>query len=142
MLTIVEKVLLLQEVDIFKNTSTEDLAHIASITDEITFSAENEIFKEADISDSMYIVVEGLVRLHRADREVMKAETKDAFGTWALFDDESRVTSATTVKETTLLRIDREEFYDLLADHSRITQGIFKTLSRRLKGLFNRVKMN
>lgn len=142
MLTIVEKVLLLQEVDIFANTPNEDLAYIASITEEITVDANKEIFKEADTSDSMYIIVEGLVRIHRADHEVMRAKPKDAFGTWALFDDEPRVTSATTLEETILLRIDREEFFDLLADFSRITQGILKTLSRRLKSLVNRVKLD
>ena len=34
MLTVVEKVIFLQDVDIFKYTSTEDLAHIAAITEE------------------------------------------------------------------------------------------------------------
>ena len=35
MLTLVEKVILLQDIDIFVNTTTEDLSYIASITEEM-----------------------------------------------------------------------------------------------------------
>ena len=41
-----------------------------------------------------------------------------------------------------LLKIDREDFYDLLADHIRITQGVLKTLSKRLRGLLGRVNLD
>ena len=140
MLTIVEKVLFLQEVDIFENTSTGDLAFIAAITEEVTYEANVNIYKEGDISDSMYLVIDGSIRLHQHDQEVMIATSKNAFGTWALFDDEPRVTTATTLEEARMLRIDREDFYDVLADHSKITQGILKTLSKRLRNLIERVQ--
>ncbi len=140
MLTIVEKVLFLQDVDIFENTTTEDLSHIAAITDEINFKANTDIYQIGDVSDSMYLVIEGKVRLHHNDRQVMIAQIKDVFGTWALFDDEPRVVTATTLQDSVLLKINREEFYDLLADHLQITLGILKTLSKRLRGLVNSVR--
>ena len=140
MLTIVEKVLFLQDVDIFENTTTEDLSHIAAITDEINIKANTDIYKVGDVSDSMYLLIEGKVRLHHNDRQVMIAQVKDAFGTWALFDDEPRVVTATTIEDSVLLKINREDFYDLLADHLQITLGILKTLSKRLRGLVNRVR--
>ncbi|MCJ7579910.1 MAG: hypothetical protein MUP98_05180 [Candidatus Aminicenantes bacterium] len=43
MLTTVEKVIFLQDIDIFEFTSTEDLAHIAAITDEVPFQADEKI---------------------------------------------------------------------------------------------------
>jgi CRP-like cAMP-binding protein len=139
MLTVVEKVLFLQDVDIFQNTSTEDLAHIAAITEEVHYQTGSEIFREGEASDSMYLVIEGKVRLHRGDQEVMTAQKKDAFGTWALFDDQPRIVTATAAAEVVLLRIDREEFFDLLTDHSRITQAMMKTLSTRLRNIVGRV---
>ena len=141
MLTTVEKVLFLQEIDIFEYTTTEDLAHIAAITDEVFHVEGTEIFKEGDASDSMYLVIEGKVRLYRDGKDVMTAGSKDVFGTWALFDDEPRLISAATMEDTQLLRIDREDFYELLADHNRITQGLLKTLSKRLRRLIQRVKI-
>lgn len=139
MLTVVEKVLFLQDVDVFQNTSTEDLAYIAAITEEVHYQEGSKIFRESEASDSMYLVIEGKVRLHRGDQEVMVAQRKDSFGTWALFDDQARIAAATALEDSLLLRIDREEFFDLLTDHSRITQAMMKTLSRRLRKIIGRV---
>lgn len=139
MLTKVEKVLFLQDVDIFEYTATEDLSHIATITEEIELKPDEIIFKEGEIPDAMYIVSEGEVKLSRAGEEVMIAKDKDVFGTWALFDDELRVATAITLEDTRLLRIDKEDFFDLLADHVAITQSILKTMVKRLRNLMTRI---
>ena len=139
MLTTVEKVIFLQDIDIFEFTSTEDLAHIAAITDEVQFQAGETIFEEGEISDAMYMVIEGKVRLTRGDQEVMVAQKKDVFGTWALFDDEPRVASAKTLENSRLLHIDKEDFIDLLADHVAITQSVLKTMVKRLRNLMTRI---
>jgi CRP-like cAMP-binding protein len=138
-LTIVEKVIFLQDVDIFKYTSTEDLAHIAAITDEVKSEADKPIFQEGEFPDAMYVVIEGKVRLSRENQEVMVAGQKEAFGTWALFDDEPRVATATSLEDSILLRIDREDFFDLLADHVEITQSILKVMVKRLRKLMTRI---
>lgn len=139
MLTTVEKVIFLQDIDIFEFTSTEDLAHIAAITDEVEFQAGETIFEEGEISDAMYMVIDGKVRLTRGDQEVMVAQKKDVFGTWALFDDEPRVATATILENSRLLHIDKEDFIDLLADHVAITQSVLKTMVKRLRNLMTRI---
>ena len=139
MLTTIEKVLFLQEIDMFEFTTTEDLSHIAAITEEVEYEADSIVFKEEEISDSMYVVVEGKVKLTRDGQDVMTAEKKDVFGTWALFDDEPRIVTATALESTQLLCIDKEEFVDLLADHVAITQSILKTMAKRLRNLMKRI---
>jgi len=47
--------------------------------------------------------------------------------------------TATTLEDAHLLKIDKEDFVDLLADHVQITQAILKTMARRLRGLMARV---
>ncbi len=142
MLTTIEKIILLQEVDVFKSLLTEDLAYIAAIAEEVSIHADGTIFKEGGIPDSMYLVLEGKIRLHQNQKEVMIAEKNNAFGTWSLFDDQPRVVTATALEDSQLLRIDREDFVDLLADHVRITQGIMKALVERMRGLMTRVRHN
>ncbi len=142
MLTTIEKVIFLQEVDAFERLRTEDLAHIAAISEELSVPRDSVIFREGGNPDSMYLVLEGKVRLHQDQREVMVASEKNAFGTWALFDDEPRVVTATAIEESRLLRIDKEDFIDLLADNVRITQGILKSLVVRVRGLMTRVTRN
>jgi CRP-like cAMP-binding protein len=134
MLTTIEKVIFLQEISIFEFTSTEDLAFIAAITDEIEIKSKSNIFKEGDVSDAMYMVIEGAVRLHRGGEEVTVAGSKEVFGTWSLFDDEPRIATATATEDSLLLRIAKDDFVDLLSDHIRITQSVFKALMKSIKG--------
>jgi CRP-like cAMP-binding protein len=68
------------------------------------------------------------------DRRLVAGE-KEAFGTWALFDTEPYIMTATALDEVHLLKIDKDGFYDLLADHVEITQSIFRALVQRTKRL-------
>ncbi len=135
MLTTIEKVIILQGVDVFEDVPTEGLAHIASIAEVFDYPENTDIFKEYGRADSMYLVLEGSVVLRQGEKEVMVAKEKEAFGTWALFDDEPRIVTATTREPVKLLRIDEEDFLDLLADDVRITRGVLKSLVKRVRGL-------
>src|SRR5262245_45282606 len=83
----VEKVLCLQRVVGFKSATTEMLGYISSIAGEIELPSESVIFSEQEISDAMYIVVTGHVRLEKEGREVVVVGPYQSVGTWALFDN-------------------------------------------------------
>ena len=70
MLTIVDKVLFLQNVDIFNHATTEELAFIGSIAREVEKPQGSILFREDESADAMYLVVSGKVRLHKADQEI------------------------------------------------------------------------
>jgi len=140
MLTTIEKVMALQNVDVFSEVLTEQLAHLALIAEEVTFEVNEVVYRESDPPQAMYLVLEGKVRLHRGDLEVTVASANEAFGTWALFDDEPMVVTATVVSSCRLLKIDRDDFIDLLADYVQITQGVLKAMVKRLRGLVGRVR--
>jgi CRP-like cAMP-binding protein len=142
MMTVIEKVLFLQNVDVFSSVPSEQLAYLAAVAGEIDCSSGDSVYKEGDASTAMYLVLHGRVRLHRGDNEIAQAGPREAFGTWALFDQEPRVASATTMEDTRLLKIDRDDFVDLLADHVQITEGVLKTMVDRLRGLVDRVNVN
>ena len=84
-------------------------------------------------------MITGKVRLHRGQDEIAIAGPREAFGAWALFDDEPRLVTASVSEDCRLLRIDRDDFTDLLADHIQITQGIMKDIVGRLRGLIGQV---
>ena len=134
MLTIIEKVIFLQDVDVFAEITTEQLSHIAAITEEIEFEPDTTILERDEPGEALYLIVEGKVRLHRDGLEIMVAEEKGVFGSWALFDNEQpNIATATALEPTRVLKIDREEFYEVVADYVEITQGIFKWLARRVR---------
>jgi len=139
MFTVIEKVILLQSVDVFADISTEQLSYMAAISEEVSYQPGETIYETGEASDSLYLVVEGKVRLHRDGDDILMAGQGDVFGTWALFDDEPRVATATVVEPARALRIDRDDFLELLSEHTEITQGLFKNIVGRLRGLIGRV---
>ena len=139
MLTVVEKVVFLQNVDIFEQVPAEQLSFIAAIAEEVDFAKGEIIFKEKEPSDSLYLVIDGKVKIERDGNQVLVAGSRDAFGTWSLLDNEPRVVTATVTEDARLLRIERNDFVDLLADNVQVTQGILKTLVRRVKSIVEKV---
>lgn len=142
MLTTIEKVIRLQNVDLFALVPTEQLAYLAAIARETSVSAGNTIYRENDPADSLFLVIEGSVRLHKGVQEITTALPNQAFGTWALFDEELRLVTATAIEDSRLLKIDREDFVEILADHVQISQGILKTLAGRLRNIVDRVQID
>ncbi len=139
MLTIIEKVIVLQNIDVFAEVPTEQLSSLAAIAEEVSYSEGEDIFLANDSPDALYLVLTGRVRLHRDGKEITVAEDKQTFGVWALFDDKPRMVTATADADSDLLRIDREDFIDLLADHVQIAEGVLKTVVKRLRSLVERV---
>lgn len=137
MLTIVEKVLILQNIDIFDAIPTSDMAFIAGIMGNKNIMQDNILYKEGDYASTMYVLVNGSIRLEKDGKEMMKIGVNEAFGTWSLFDDDSRIVTAVAEEESELLTIEREDFIDILADHVQITQGLFKSLVKRLRRLMD-----
>ena len=132
MLTIIEKVIFLQNVEAFKEIPIEQLSHIASITEEIELESGATLIQQGEPAEALYFVIEGRVSLERDGQELGE---KEDIGTWSLLDDEPNIATAVTLEPTRLLKIDREEFFEIVADYVEITRGIFKALTRRIRSI-------
>ena len=135
MYTVVEKVLFLQKVDLLSAARTEDLGLLASITEELLYPEGTTIFEEGQPADGLYVIVRGQVTLMKDGAEVVALEEGEALGAWDLFEAEPRVSSARATTECLLLRVDRDDFYDLLLDYPEMGQSILKALVRRVRKL-------
>jgi CRP-like cAMP-binding protein len=134
-LSAIDKVLCLQHVDVFKHATTEMLAYIGSIAQEVHAPQGAVIFAEDEMSDAMYVVVTGRVRLDREGTEILTSTEGESVGTWALFDNEPRLMTATAIDDVHLLKIRSDDFYDLLSDHDEITPVVFRAVIERVKRL-------
>ena len=133
MYSILEKTILLKSVDLFKNIPGDVLTRIAQISEEIYHSDEKLMFSEGDYGDSMYIVVDGNVRIHKGEHHIVTLGKSTVLGEMALLDQEPRSADATAEAETTVLKIAQDGFYELMAGNSEIMQQIIKMLSGRLR---------
>jgi CRP-like cAMP-binding protein len=135
-LNIVEKVIALEGVELMGRLTPEQLARIAGIAREVKFAPGAMILEAGKPLDALYVIVDGAVELSRNGELLDTAGPNQVLGAWALFEeDDSMPVTAKTAEDTRLLRIGRDDFYDLLADNSEITSAIFSTLVKRFRRL-------
>jgi len=106
---------------------------VAALLEEVPLAAGQTIFEKGDPGDSLYIIVEGEVRVHDGGRTLNHLYAGDVFGEMALLEPEPRVASVTAVVDTQLLGLGQEPFYELLAERSEVARGIIQVLCRHLR---------
>jgi CRP-like cAMP-binding protein len=130
---IIEKVLLLKNSEIFNNCRESDLMEIASICHEIYLDKNINIFKKGEAGNCMYFIHTGQVSIHDEQHQLAILTENEIFGELSLLDSDTRSASATTLTDCTLLKIEQEAFYDLVATNTDILKGIMRTLCKRLR---------
>lgn len=128
MLTLLEKVSLLQKGSAFQAIRTESLARIAAVAYEKSFDTRQTVVREADNPDTMYFLLEGEVAEMRNGQETRKAGPFEVVGLMAVLAGDPYSTSAVAVQAVQALRIDQQDFYDVMAEDFEVTRGILKAL--------------
>ncbi len=132
---LIEKVFLLQRIDLLHDARSSHLALLASIAEDVDVDGGTVLLRQGEPTDALYVVVEGTVDLVGVANQKIEAGEGQAFGTWALIDEAPSLVTATVREGSRLLRITRSDFYDLLADHSELALGLLQGLARRVRTL-------
>jgi len=131
MISTVEKVLFLKSIDLFRALPSEELAQIAEIAEEQPLASGDRVFGEGEPGDALYLIVEGKVKVHKGDKELVRLGIRDVFGEMAVLDSEPRSASVTAVEDAVLLKIGRDDFRDILTERPESRLGVMKVLTRR-----------
>lgn len=95
------------------------------------------VFRQGDVGDRMYVVVDGAVRIFReddgAETTLATVGPNETFGELSLFDQHPRSACATAVGDTRLRVITQEEFMSL--DGDLLLWKLLLTLAERLRTL-------
>lgn len=133
MLLTIEKVAVLKTIDIFAGTPDYVLASVARIVEELSLLPGESFIDEGDLGDSMYLVVEGNVRVHSGDRTIITLGAGKAVGELAVLDPEPRAASVTAIDDAFVFRIAKDAFDEAMADRPEIAQGVIRALCRRIR---------
>ena len=134
-LTIIEKVIFLKSVDIFEHATVEQLGRIAGLTEEVHFQPGETIFKEGDPGDAFFLLLSGRVLIERNGNKIRELQEKEAFGTLEVLDFHPRAITAKALDQVRALKLNGQEFHDLLALDIEMVEAVF----RMLCGLVRRV---
>jgi len=132
-LLLIEKVLVLKSLNLFKETPENILADLAPLMKEMQYEQGTEIFKEGDTGDCMYIIQQGNIKIHKGNITLAILKEKEVFGELSLLDADTRSASATADTDCILYKIDQEPFYELMDERPEVAKGFIKILCQRLR---------
>ena len=127
---------LLRRMRVLSELSDEQLTRFAEIGEVVRFPAFTAVMKVGATGDSMFLVLDGQVRLRIMvkDREILIAvqETGGVFGQISLFDGGPRITDAITDAPTVLFRVTAANFRRLCQKRPDIGTVVLHALGRTL----------
>jgi HEAT repeat protein len=143
-LSVVEKVIYLQEVPFFRGMTTEQLRVLASVCEEEPAPAGTRLFGEGDPGGALYVVVRGLVGIEQQRRpgalaRLATVEAGSYLGEAEFFDDNPRTNSAMAIQDTRTLRLRREPLIALTRQHPDLSLELINVLGFRLREANDRI---
>lgn len=133
MQTIIEKVLHLQNVPLFREVPSEQLSYLAAISSLVEMPAGTSVFEEGDDSSALYIIVEGQVNILKDDALVRELSTYKAVGTFGFFDQQPRIFSARCQTDCRFLHISSDRFFELMDERLDIARYLLKYFVGQLR---------
>eukprot|EP00750_Incisomonas_marina_P014767 INCI17853.1.p1 GENE.INCI17853.1~~INCI17853.1.p1 ORF type:complete len:734 (-),score=129.93 INCI17853.1:213-2282(-) len=108
------------------------IAQIAEAMREVKFAASQDIVREGEMGDAMFVVWAGSVRVHKTTPDgvvdVASLRAGDYFGERSLLTHEARVATCTSTEETICLEITKQTFDELLGPLEELLEGM-KTMA-------------
>jgi len=142
----------LKKIYIFKDLDQQEIEFVAQIMTPRRFQAGEVIMQEDESGDTMYVIFEGAVQVHKSltmkfgendYREtektltVFKAEDHVVFGEMSLITEDKRSATITALTDCLLYEITRQSFMAAAKAHEglgfKITLRLAKMVSQRLK---------
>ncbi len=135
MLSRVEKVLALKNVELFHDISGEVLADIASFLEEIAYDKGSYIVNEGELGKELYIIIEGEVEVVSSGVRIDKMTSGASFGEMSIIDSQPRSADVVAIEDVLLLKIERDDFYEILKQREEVALGVIRVLNRRIRNL-------
>jgi CRP-like cAMP-binding protein len=128
----------LKSLSLFADLSEDSLAELAHKLEERSLPAGEVLFHRGDPGDSLYLIRDGRVKvfvenMHGEELVLNQFGPGESFGEMALVDQRPRSASAKAVNDTTLLKLDRDSFFEVLRTHPSFATDIIRDISGKLR---------
>lgn len=147
---IIQKIQELRDLRIFNNLTDRDIFEVMKRSDIIEVPDGSTVFSEGDADQSLYVIIKGefevttrspvsgdLIRYSCAGQGLV-------FGEMSFLDRQPRSATITATEASEVFGFTREDYEDLLAQSpgsaARFMMGVAEILSRRLRGVDQRLK--
>jgi len=118
----------IQGVPLFAGLSEAIIAKLIERATTLAFLPGDRVIGEGEHGHSMYIILHGMVMVHRGSgektQEMALLEDGDFFGEMALLGDQVRSVNVTAIHACKLLRLKRDDVLELAKEHPAIDQRL------------------
>jgi serine/threonine protein phosphatase PrpC/CRP-like cAMP-binding protein len=127
----------LRDIPLFRHLSYAELTRVISVSRAREWAAGEVIIQQGGDGDALFVVLDGSVEVEQSGRKVAVLGAGRHFGEMSLVDNEPRSATVRATDTTLLIRIAREDFYQLLRQDSvtavKLLWNFIQTLSLRLR---------
>jgi CRP/FNR family transcriptional regulator, cyclic AMP receptor protein len=120
-------------VAVFSNLPEQSLAGVAGALEEKEVMAGQEIIREGDFGDRLYVVVNGEYEVLKGDQVIAKVGERSVFGEMAVLDPEIRSATVRATQDGLLLSLDHYTLEELMDGNVDLCHGFLKMLCGRLR---------
>ena len=131
------KVEVLRQMPLFRHLTYKEILRVLSVTQVVDFNTGDEILREGEPGDDLFILLKGKVRLHKDGAFVTHLGPGAHFGEMALIDKRPRSVSASAEDRTRALVLRRREFNEIIRNEQRLSVKLLwsfvQVLAQRLR---------
>jgi CRP/FNR family transcriptional regulator, cyclic AMP receptor protein len=136
-LSLNEEVELLRNIPLFAKIEPSKLKLLAFTSERLTFKAGDVLFRQGDMGDAAYILIEGqaevAVDTPKGPLKVARLGKNDLVGEIAILCDVPRTATVTAETELIALRVTKDLFFRLVTEFPQIAIEIMRELAHRLE---------
>nr|BAH90400.1 Crp/Fnr family transcriptional regulator [uncultured bacterium] len=134
----------LKNVPLFADLPAQELTELETRLTLRRYRRRTVLIEKGDPPTSMYIIVEGRVRVYIADENQKEVTLNtqgpgEYFGELAILMDSPRTASVMTTEDSAFYVMEKDEFKDFLAAHPRSAFALIQSLARRVADLTDEV---
>jgi len=132
----------LEASEVFRTLAPDEITALRGIARECSFAAGQEIFKEGDAGDGLYLVKQGLVEISglltdNARHVFSEPGPGELFGEMAVLENKPRSATAIARRPTEVYFFARDQMLELVEKCPALALNLFREVSNRLRE-FNR----
>jgi CRP-like cAMP-binding protein len=142
-----ENIEFLKNVPIFSELNDDTLIKLSRLGTLKSYEKDSIILSEQDAGSALFVMVSGKVKVARVSNDDKNKEViltllnpSDFFGEMALLDGLARSATVTSVEDSQVFIIQRNDFLDLIQQHPEVSIALLQELTQRLRAAGIKIK--
>ena len=127
------KIQVLKSIDLLSFLHEDTLERLAEESREVILKPDEMVFHEGEEGKTMFVLLEGEIRVFKNDVEITVMGQGSVFGEMALIESQPRSASVQALGPITLLEINQKQFHRYFASQPQVLMSLMKTMSSRFR---------